>query len=40
MMLEHDFITITACKVIEHSLVDVVCSHLQGLTIKESNYYR
>ena len=40
MMLEHDFITITACKVIGHNLVDAVCTHLQGLTIKESNYYR
>ena len=38
MIIGCDFITITACKVIGHSLVITMCTHLQGLTIKESNY--
>ena len=38
MMLGHDFAAITAFKAIGHSLVDTGCTHLQGLTIKESNY--
>ena len=40
MMLGHDFTAIIAFKAIGNSLVDVGCTHLQGLTIKESNYYR
>jgi hypothetical protein len=39
MMRGHDFAAIIAFKAIGHSLVDVGCTHLSGLTIKESNYY-
>lgn len=39
MMLGRDFAAITAFKAIRHSLVDAGCTHLSGLTIKESNYY-
>jgi hypothetical protein len=39
MMLGRDFATITAFKAIGHSLVDVGCTHLSGLTIEDSNYY-
>jgi uncharacterized cupin superfamily protein len=39
MMRGGDFAAITAFKAIGHSLVDAGCTHLLGLTIKESNYY-
>lgn len=39
MMLGHDFAAITAIKAIGHSLVDVGCTHLSGMTIKESSHY-
>lgn len=39
MMLGCDFATITAFKVIGHSLFDIGCTHLPSLEIKELNYY-
>ena len=39
MMLGRNFTTITTFKAIGNSLVDVGCTHLPSLTIKESNYY-
>lgn len=39
MMLGRDFTAIITFKAIGHSLVDVGCTHLSSLEIKESNYY-
>ena len=39
MMLERDFAAITAIKATGHSLVDVGCTLLPSLEMKEWNYY-
>lgn len=39
MMLGCDFATITTFKAIGSSLLNAGCTHLSGLTIRESNYY-